>query len=133
MANTLILIENLPAAYGDALALHGLSLSLKQGETLALIGANGAGKSTLLKCICGLLRSKTGSVRYKGDEISSLPAHEIVRRGIALVPEGRRLFLIAAFPESALARRYRRRAIVAFVGCAAAVYALGWLLQGVFG
>lgn len=102
MADTLLLIDNLAAAYGDALALHGLSLSVKQGETLALIGANGAGKSTLLKCICGLLRSKTGSVRYKGDEISSLSAHEIVRRGIALVPEGRRLFPSLSVAENLL-------------------------------
>jgi branched-chain amino acid transport system ATP-binding protein len=102
MADTLLLIENLAAAYGDARALHGVSLSVKQGETLALIGANGAGKSTLLKCICGLLRSKTGSVRYKSEEISSLPAHEIVRRGIALVPEGRRLFPSLSVAENLL-------------------------------
>ena len=102
MAETLLAIENLEAAYGDARALHGISLSVKQGETLALIGANGAGKSTLLKCICGLLRSKTGSVRYKSDNISSLPAHEIVGRGIALVPEGRRLFPSLSVEENLL-------------------------------
>jgi branched-chain amino acid transport system ATP-binding protein len=92
MAEALLTIDSLEASYGDARALHGISFALKQGETLALIGANGAGKSTLLKCICGLIQSKTGSIIYKGEMISRLPAYEIVKRGIALVPEGRRLF-----------------------------------------
>jgi branched-chain amino acid transport system ATP-binding protein len=92
MAEALLTIDSLEASYGDARALHGISFSLNQGETLALIGANGAGKSTLLKCICGLIQSKTGSIAYKGEMIDRLPAYEIVKRGIALVPEGRRLF-----------------------------------------
>ena len=92
MSEQILSINSLEASYGDARALHGVSLTLNKGETLALIGANGAGKSTLLKAICGLLRNKTGSISYKGDEIGTLPAHEIVKRGIALVPEGRRLF-----------------------------------------
>jgi branched-chain amino acid transport system ATP-binding protein len=92
MADALLTIDKLEAFYSDARALDGVSLSLKKGETLALIGANGAGKSTLLKCICGLLASKTGSITYKGEKIDHLPAHAIVKRGVALVPEGRRLF-----------------------------------------
>lgn len=92
MADVLLAIEDLKAAYGDAKALHGVPLTLNKGETLALIGANGAGKSTLLKCICGLVSNKSGKINFKGEEISSLPANEIVKRGIALVPEGRRLF-----------------------------------------
>jgi branched-chain amino acid transport system ATP-binding protein len=92
MADALLSIENLEASYGDSRALHGVSLTLMKGETLALIGANGAGKSTLLKCISGLMKSKTGSITYKGDAIGTLAAHDIVKRGIALVPEGRRLF-----------------------------------------
>jgi branched-chain amino acid transport system ATP-binding protein len=92
MAETLLTIDDLEASYGDARALHGISVSLNQGEILALIGANGAGKSTLLKCICGLIQSKTGSIAYKGEMIDRLPAYEIVKRGIAFVPEGRRLF-----------------------------------------
>ena len=84
-------IADLQAFYGDFQALHGLSLSLKQGEVLALIGANGAGKSTLLKSIVGLVSGK-GSVRWKGGELLGQRPNHIVAQGIALVPEGRRLF-----------------------------------------
>ena len=92
MSEPLLTIEHLEAAYGDARALHGLDFSLNAGETLALIGANGAGKSTLLKSICGLVSNKSGRVLFKGKDIAGLPANEIVKQGIALVPEGRRLF-----------------------------------------
>jgi branched-chain amino acid transport system ATP-binding protein len=92
MSESLLRVEGLRAAYGDALALHGVSLSLGKGETLALIGANGAGKSTLLKSICGLVSPTEGSVSFKGQDITRLPANAIVKLGIALVPEGRRLF-----------------------------------------
>lgn len=102
MADTLLTIDNLHAFYGDARALNGVSLSLNKGETLALIGANGAGKSTLLKCICGLLQSKTGSIVFKGDQIVTLPAYEIVKRGLTLVPEGRRLFPSLSVEENLL-------------------------------
>ena len=92
MSDALLSIKNLEAWYGDAKGLHGLSFELKQGEVLALIGANGAGKTTLLKSICGLLRKKTGHIHFKGHDISNDVANEIVAKGIALVPEGRRLF-----------------------------------------
>ena len=92
MSEPLLMVEHLEAAYGDARALHGLDFVLHQGETLALIGANGAGKSTLLKSICGLVSNKSGRIIFKGDDIAGLPANDIVKRGIALVPEGRRLF-----------------------------------------
>jgi branched-chain amino acid transport system ATP-binding protein len=92
MSDVILSVENLEAWYGDAKVLHGLSFELKQGEVLALIGANGAGKSTLLKSICGLLPKKTGTINFKGDAIHTLTANEIVAKGIALVPEGRRLF-----------------------------------------
>ena len=92
MSDILLNVENLESWYGDAKVLHGVSFNLKQGEVLALIGANGAGKSTLLKSICGLLSKKTGVIRFKGEAISSLVASDIVAKGIALVPEGRRLF-----------------------------------------
>ena len=92
MSETILGVENLEAWYGDAKVLHGLSFELKKGEVLSLIGANGAGKSTLLKCLCGLLPRKAGLIRFHGHDIGALAANEIVARGIALVPEGRRLF-----------------------------------------
>lgn len=92
MSEVILEIAALEAWYGDAKALHGLSLSLRKGEMLSLIGANGAGKSTLLKSIAGLMARKAGVIRFKGEEIQGLAANEIVARGIALVPEGRRLF-----------------------------------------
>ena len=92
MSEAILSVENLEAWYGDAKVLHGLGFALKQGEVLSLIGANGAGKSTLLKCICGLLPKKTGTITFKGEAIHGFSANEIVAKGIALVPEGRRLF-----------------------------------------
>ncbi len=92
MSEVLLSVENLEAWYGDAKVLHGLSFQLKQGEVLALIGSNGAGKSTLLKSICGLLQKKTGRLAFKNEVITSFVANDIVAKGIALVPEGRKLF-----------------------------------------
>jgi branched-chain amino acid transport system ATP-binding protein len=92
MPEALLSVEHLEAWYGDAKVLHGLSLSLQPGEMLALIGSNGAGKSTLLKSICGQIGKKTGAMRFKGEAISGLGPNLIVGRGIAMVPEGRRLF-----------------------------------------
>lgn len=92
MSEVLLSVENLEAWYGDAKVLQGLSFQLKQGEVLALIGSNGAGKSTLLKSICGLLHKKTGHIAFKNEAITSLVANDIVAKGIALVPEGRKLF-----------------------------------------
>jgi branched-chain amino acid transport system ATP-binding protein len=92
MPDILLSVENLEAWYGDAKVLHGVSFNLKKGEVLALIGANGAGKSTLLKCICGLLTKKTGAISFNGLPIHGMTANDIVAKGIALVPEGRRLF-----------------------------------------
>ena len=92
MSEPLLSIEGLEASYGDARALHGVSCVVQKGETLALIGSNGAGKSTLLKSICGLVANNTGKITFKSEDITGLAANEIVKRGIALVPEGRRLF-----------------------------------------
>mgnify|MGYP000199167245 CR=1 FL=1 len=80
------------ASYGDAQALFGMDFKLEAGEVVALIGANGAGKSTFLKTLTGLLPPRQGSIRYDGHELSTLDAAEIVKLGIAMVPEGRRLF-----------------------------------------
>lgn len=92
MNGPLLSTHALRAFYGDAQALFGIDFTLEPGELVAVIGANGAGKSTLLKCMTGLVRAPGGAVRFKGQDIGGLPPGEIVRRGLALVPEGRRLF-----------------------------------------
>ena len=96
----ILAIDNLQSLYGDFQALHGVSLTLKQGEVMALIGANGAGKSTLLKSICGLVSVRSGSVRWKGADLRGQAPNRIVRQGIAMVPEGRRLFASLSVEEN---------------------------------
>jgi branched-chain amino acid transport system ATP-binding protein len=88
----LLEIDGLESFYGEFQALHGVSLRLEAGQVLSLIGANGAGKSTLLKTICGLVTARNGSVRWRGTELLGQAPNRIVAQGIALVPEGRRLF-----------------------------------------
>ncbi|HEU4344224.1 MAG TPA: ABC transporter ATP-binding protein [Candidatus Binatia bacterium] len=85
-------IENLEVAYGVLAALHGVSLTIQPGEIIALVGPNGAGKSTLLKTIAGLIDARAGVIRWEGKLLSGEPPQRIVERGVALVPEGRRLF-----------------------------------------
>jgi len=85
-------IRDLDAAYGDIRVLSGVSLSVGPGEIVALLGPNGAGKSTLLNSIAGLLRPRAGAVRFEGEDLGGVRADLIVERGVALVPEGRRLF-----------------------------------------
>jgi len=84
--------EHLEAGYGDARALFGIDFRLDQGELVAIIGANGAGKSTFMKALTGLVRAPREQVTFEDEPIGGLAPAEIVRRGIALVPEGRRLF-----------------------------------------
>src|SRR4051812_36983257 len=78
--------------YGAIHALKGISLTVNEGEIVTLLGANGAGKSTTLRSINGLNRPRQGSIRFQGRDITSVPAHDVVKRGIAQAPEGRRLF-----------------------------------------
>ena len=85
-------IRDLDAAYGDIRVLSGVSLTVGPGEIVALLGPNGAGKSTLLTAIAGLLRPRAGAIRWQGEDLTALRAHLVVERGVALVPEGRRLF-----------------------------------------
>jgi branched-chain amino acid transport system ATP-binding protein len=85
-------ILGLDAAYGDIPALSGVALSIEPGEIVALLGPNGAGKTTLLKSIAGLLRPRAGTICWEGEDLGRIPGHLIVERGVALVPEGRRLF-----------------------------------------
>ena len=86
-------VDNINVYYGSIHAIKGVSFEVSQGEIVTLIGANGAGKSTTLNTISGLLRSKTGSVTFLGEDLGKVPAHKVVSRGLALVPEGRRVFL----------------------------------------
>jgi len=85
-------IKNLNVSYGAIIALHGISLSVKQGSIVTLIGSNGAGKTTTLKTISGLLKPKSGEIFYNGKNIAGLPPHKIVARGLSHVPEGRMIF-----------------------------------------
>lgn len=85
-------LSGVHAHYGHIHALHGVSLSVQVGEVVTLIGANGAGKSTLMMSMFGQPRASAGRIIFDGEDITALPAHEISRRGISLVPEGRRIF-----------------------------------------
>ena len=85
-------IENLKAGYGNVPVLFGFSCEVREGEIVSMVGSNGAGKSTLLKTISGLIRPFEGEITFLGERIDRLPAHKIVERGIAHVPEGRQLF-----------------------------------------
>ena len=88
----LLEVDRLAVAYGDARALWDISLGVEPGEIVTLVGANGAGKSTLLRTIAGLQRPLSGGIRFEGKPLDGLPPHEVVARGVVLVPEGRRLF-----------------------------------------
>ena len=90
--NLVLALDDVHTYYGAIHALKGISLEVREGEIVTLLGANGAGKSTTLRSINGLNRPRQGSIRFDGKEITSTPAHEIVKRGIAQSPEGRRLF-----------------------------------------
>jgi branched-chain amino acid transport system ATP-binding protein len=92
MSTALLQTTGLTAHYGDAQALYGIDWQIHQGELIAVIGANGAGKSTLLKALTGLVKVAKDAVRYAGETVGGLPPGEIVKKGIAMVPEGRRLF-----------------------------------------
>ncbi len=85
-------VENVHTYYGKIHALKDISLNIDKGEIVTLIGANGAGKSTTLKTMSGLLRPRQGSVRLEGEDLTALPAHQIVTKGMIQVPEGRRIF-----------------------------------------
>ncbi len=85
-------VENINVYYGAIHALKGISVDVKEGEIVTLIGANGAGKSTILRTISGLLRTKTGNIFFEGNSVASMAPEEIVKKGISQVPEGRRIF-----------------------------------------
>ena len=102
MPDSLLEIDGLDAFYGDFQALFGVSMRVAVGSIVAVIGANGAGKSTLLKCIAGLMGTRPAVIRFDGVAIGGGPAYRTVGRGIALVPEGRRLFPSLSVEENLL-------------------------------
>ena len=106
----LLQTRRLTAFYGDFQALYGIDTTLEKGETIAIIGANGAGKSTFLKAIAGLIHGAADSVLLDGSPIGARPAADIVKLGIALVPEGRRLFPSLDVEENLLIGGYGRKA-----------------------
>lgn len=108
--NALLETRGLTAYYGDFQALFGIDFLVEPGEVVALIGANGAGKSTFLKSVTGLLKAPADSVRFGGDTISGLAPGKIVARGIAMVPEGRRLFPSLSVEENLMIGGFTRRA-----------------------
>jgi branched-chain amino acid transport system ATP-binding protein len=103
-------VENLHVAYGELPALQDVSLVVRPGEMVALVGPNGAGKTTLLKTISGLLAPRAGAIRWQGQTISAAPPQRIVEQGIALVPEGRRLFATMTVRENLELGAFTRRA-----------------------
>ena len=103
-------VQNLQVAYGELPALQGVSLTIQPGELVALVGPNGAGKTTLLKTIAGLLAPRAGAIRWQDDIISGASPQRIVEHGIALVPEGRRLFAAMTVRENLELGAFTRRA-----------------------
>jgi branched-chain amino acid transport system ATP-binding protein len=117
----LLRLEGIDAFYGDLQALHGVSLDIQEGEIVALVGANAAGKTTTLRVISGTLPARAGRVTFNGADLSRVPAHDRVGRGIVQVPEGRRLFpfmtvrenlLLGAHPAAARAEQTKSLAYV---------------------
>ena len=106
--SALLAVHQLSVAYGGIQAVRELSLDVAPGEMVCLIGANGAGKTTTLKALSGLLAPHGGSVHFDGQSITRLPAHEIARRGLALVPEGRGVFPRMSVAENLLMGAYAR-------------------------
>ena len=109
MAETLLEVKDLDVNYGVIRALKGISFKVDQGEIVSLIGANGAGKTTTLHTVTGLLHPVAGSVKYKGKELTKIPAHKIVSMGLVHVPEGRRIFQNLSVYDNLLMGAYSQK------------------------
>src|SRR5262245_54707577 len=105
----LLELNNVHAYYGHIHALKGISLHVEAGEIVTLLGANGAGKSTALRVMSGLIKSQAGQIHLAGEDLTALPGHEIVRRGMAMVPEGRRVFAKLTVGENLDLGAYHRQ------------------------
>jgi len=117
-------VKNLAVAYGGIHAVKGINIGVESGELICLIGANGAGKTTMLKAICGLLPISQGSVHYQGCDITGQPTYEIVKQGIALVPEGRGVFSRLTVAENLAMGAYTRNDRAEIKSDADSIYAL---------
>jgi branched-chain amino acid transport system ATP-binding protein len=102
-------VSNIQLYYDHVYALKGVSLDLAAGETVALIGANGAGKSSILRAITGLRRVRSGDIHFQGERLNGVSADQIVRRGIAMVPEGRRVFPLMTVKDNLLMGAFTRK------------------------
>ena len=98
--STILKVDDINVYYGSIHAIKGISFEVNEGEIVTLIGANGAGKSTTLNTIACLLRSKTGHIDFMGQPLNHVPSHKVVSKGLALVPEGRRVFLQMTVQEN---------------------------------
>ena len=108
MSPVLLELRGLEVNYGGIRAVKGIDLEVREGELVCLIGANGAGKSTTLRAVCGLLAAHAGSVRYAGADIAGMPVHELPRRGLVMVPEGRGIFPQLTVHENLLMGAFTR-------------------------
>ncbi len=129
MAAPLLKLEKLAVSYGGIKAVKGIDLEVGLGELVCLIGANGAGKTTTLKGICGLQPVASGAIRYGGDDITGRPAFELVRRGLAMVPEGRGVFGALTIEENLAMGAYIRSDRAGIASDTARVFSLFPRLQ----
>ena len=107
--STILKVDDINVYYGRIHAIKGISFEVNEGEIVTLIGANGAGKSTTLNTISGLLHSKTGHIEFMGEPLNHVPSHKVVSKGLALVPEGRRIFLQMSVQENLDMGAFSRR------------------------
>jgi branched-chain amino acid transport system ATP-binding protein len=109
MTTPLLKVDSIVAGYGECVVLNGVSLHVNEGEIVTLIGANGAGKTTTLMCVSGIHRVRSGKVFFQGEDISRAAPHDLVGRGLAQVPEGRKIFPRLTVLENLEMGAYRRR------------------------
>ena len=107
--STILKVDDINVYYGSIHAIKGISFEVNEGEIVTLIDANGAGKSTTLNTISGLLHSKTGHIEFMGEPLNHVPSHKVVSKGLALVPEGRRIFLQMSVQENLDMGAFSRR------------------------
>ena len=107
--STILKVDDINVYYGSIHTIKGISFEVNEGEIVTLIGANGAGKSTTLNTISGLLHSKTGHIEFMGEPLNHVPSHKVVSKGLALVPEGRRIFLQMSVQENLDMGAFSRR------------------------